>query len=98
MIKEMRGRCMICFFGGRNENDKHELQRCRYVSDLRWRLMLGLDSCLNFVYTVRVGNILGEIVRRVNSREEAAALYVDCHRRHMERIFMEMSELGSAQM
>jgi superfamily II DNA or RNA helicase len=98
MIKEMRGRCMVCFFGGRSENDKHELQRCRYVSDLRWRLMLGLDSCLNFVYTVRVGNILGEIVRRVNSREEAAALYVDCHRRHMERIFMEMSELGSAQM
>jgi hypothetical protein len=35
MIKEMRGRCMVCFFGGRSENDKHELQRCRYVSDLR---------------------------------------------------------------
>ena len=32
MISEMRGRCMVCFFGGRSENDKHELQRCRYDS------------------------------------------------------------------
>jgi superfamily II DNA or RNA helicase len=30
MISEMRGRCMVCYFGGRSENDKHELQKCRY--------------------------------------------------------------------
>ena len=35
MRKEMRGRCMVCFLEGRSVNDKHELQRYRYVFDLR---------------------------------------------------------------
>lgn len=90
MIKEMRGRCMVCFFGGRSENDKHELQKCRYVSDLRWELKLGLDSCLNFVYIVRAKSMPVKIAARQDLKGVAAAGHVDCHRRHMERIFMEM--------
>jgi superfamily II DNA/RNA helicase len=90
MIKEMRGRCMVCFFGGRSENDKHELQKCRYVSDLRWELKSGLDSCLNFVYIVRAKSMPVKIAARQDSKGVAAAGHVDCHRRHMERIFMEM--------
>ena len=31
MISELRGRCMVCWFGGLRENDEHELQKCRYM-------------------------------------------------------------------
>ena len=95
MVQE---RSMVCFIQGRSANNKHELQRRRYESNVRWRLMLGLDSCLNCVYTVRAMNTLGENMNIVNSRGVAAAGHVDFHRRNKERIFMEMSELGSVQM
>ena len=33
MIKEVRGRCIVCYLSGRKGDDKHELHKCRYVSD-----------------------------------------------------------------
>jgi RecQ family ATP-dependent DNA helicase len=89
MIKEIRGRCMVCYLGGRVGRDDHELQRCRYGMNERLKLM-DIDLWWGCVYTVKAKTTVAESVRSLDSSGEAVVSSVDCRKERMGKIFMVM--------